>query len=356
MTRLGAGRASLLNWIVLAVAILLFGAILELAARIVFARSLDFSMEMWKYAAQLKRPVPDERLSFSHVPNRSAFLMGVQVSINSHGLRDREYPESKPPDTYRIVMLGDSTTLGWGVAQDQTIPKILERELNRPGLAGYRRCEVLNAGVGNYDTVQEVAHYRTYDRAFHPDLVILDYFINDAEPVPAERHLPLLGQSYLLAFVTSRYDALLQFAGLRPKWKDYYADLYVDGRPGLLAAQEALGDLTSMTHADGTALLVTIIPELHQINGSYPFVREHQKIVNALAAQRVPVIELINGLRGHGPEEKLWVTATDPHPNAKANALIVAQIVPWILRNVTTPASAPAPASQAEQRRAGSLR
>ena len=42
------------------------------------------------------------------------------------------------------------------------------------------------------------------------------------------------------------------------------------------------------------------------------------------------MIELIDGLRGHGPESSLWVTPTDPHPNGKANALIAAQIAPWV--------------------------
>jgi len=320
------------NLLLLAIAVTSFGLFLEFALRLVFARSLDFSMEMWKYAVELKRPVADPRLSFVHAPNRSAFLMGVQVSTNSHGLRDREYSVDKPRDTYRIVMLGDSTTLGWGDPQDQTIPKILERELNRSGIPGYRNCEVLNAGVGNYDTVQEVAHYGTYDRAFHPDLVILDYFINDAEPVPIERHTALLSRSYLVAFAIARYDALLQFAGLRPKWNDYYADLYVDGRPGLMAAEAALADLTHATRADGSALLVTMIPELHQINTSYPFSHEQQKIKDTLAALDVPVIDLIDGLRGHGPENTLWATPADPHPNPKANALIAAQILPWVLR------------------------
>ena len=335
MTRRGGSQWNvLINLAVLAIAVACFAAFLELAVRLVFARSLDFSMEMWKYAVQLKRPSANPRLSFAHVPNGSAFLMGVQVSTNSHGLRDREYSESKPSDTYRIVMLGDSTTLGWGDPLEQTIPKILERELNKADIPGYRNFEVLNAGVGNYDTVQEVEHYRIYDRAFHPDLVILNYFINDAEPVPVERHTALLERSYLVAFAISRYDALLQFTGLSPAWNKYYADLYADGRPGLLAAEEALADLARLTRAGDNGLLVTMIPELHQINESYPFAPEQQKIKDALAAYHVPVIDLIEGLRGHGAESTLWVTPADPHPNGKANALIADQILSWVQRNM----------------------
>src|SRR5579884_3380549 len=165
----------LANVVVLVIVLVLCAGALELALRIMFARSLDFSMEMWKYATQLKHPVADPQLSFAHVPNSSAFLMGAPVSINSHGHRDREYSVAKPADVYRIVMAGDSTTFGWGVPVEQTVAKILERELNKTGLPGYRQVEVINAGVGNYDTVQEVTHYLTYDRPFHPNLVVLEY-------------------------------------------------------------------------------------------------------------------------------------------------------------------------------------
>ena len=333
-------RHAAANLALLALAVLFFCGFLELALRVIFARSLDFSMEMWKYAAQLKRPVADPKLSFVHAPNRSAVLMGVPVSINSHGLRDYEYSERKPPDVYRIVMLGDSTTLGWGVPLDQTVAKILERDLNRMGLPGHRRVEVLNAGVGNYGTVQEVAHYGAFDRVFHPDLVVLEYFINDAEPVPVERNPGLLGRSYLLAFTISRYDALLRFAGRRPPWYEYYARLYDEGQPGLRAAEDALADLAALTRADNAALLAAILPELHQIEGSsYRFEREQQKIKDVLAANRIPVIDLIEGLRGHGPESSLWVTPADPHPNGKANSLIAAQMEAWILANAKAASS-----------------
>ena len=63
----------------------------------------------------------------------------------------------------------------------EAVAKILERELNEVQVPGYSRFEVLNAGVGNYNTVQEVTHYLIFDRTFNPDLVILQYFINDAE-------------------------------------------------------------------------------------------------------------------------------------------------------------------------------
>jgi lysophospholipase L1-like esterase len=315
--------------------ILFVSAMMEVALRIAFARSLDFSMEMWKYAVKLKQPVPNPDLSFAHVPNSSAFLMGVPFAINSRGLRDREYSLEKPADVYRIVMLGDSTTVGWGVPAEQTVAKILERRLNQSCAAGRCRFEVLNAGVGNYDTVQEYNHYLTYDRAFHPDLVLLEYFINDAEPVPRERHYFLIGKSYLVAFTLSRFDGFLRLLGARPNWKEYYAGLYNDDLAGMRACKKALEQLTAATRADHAKLLVTILPELHEINGVYPFTNEQQKIKDVLAAKQVPVVDLIDGLHGHGPESSLWVTPADDHPNGKANSLIVDQILPRVLEQVS---------------------
>ena len=326
--------SALLNTIVLVIAIL-FGCIaMEMALRVIFAHSLDFSMEMWKYAVKLKRPVANPDLSFAHAPNRSAFLMGVPVSINSEGLRDREFSFEKPPDVYRVMMLGDSTTFGWGVRQEDTAAKFLERKLNGDLPPRYNRVEVMNTGVGNYDTVQEVTYYETIGWKYHPDLVVLVFFINDPEPVPVEKKGFLIDRSYLIAFATNRIDGVMRHAGVRPDWKTYYASLYDDNRPGFQACKKALISLATSTRSHNAQLLVAILPELHQINGdSYPFKPAHQKIKNVMIAENVPVVELIDGLKDHGPEESLWVTALDDHPNAKANNLVSDQLEQWILEN-----------------------
>jgi hypothetical protein len=200
--------------------------------------------------------------------------------------------------------------------------------------AGYSRAEVMNAGVGNYDTVQEVTYYETIGWKFHPDLVVLVFFINDPEPVPTEKKGFLIDRSYLIAFSTNRIDGLMRHAGVRPDWKTYYASLYGDDRPGFQACQKALVSLANSTRSLDAKLLVAILPELHQINNdSYPFKAAHQKIKDVLATENVPVLELIDGLKDHGPEENLWVTALDDHPNAKANNLVSDQLKQWILEN-----------------------
>jgi lysophospholipase L1-like esterase len=330
MIRKWLGTFALIVFSLLFMALLLEGAL-----RVAFYHSKDFSMEMWKYATQLKRPVDNPKLSFAHEPNRHAFLMGSDVQINSQGLRDHEYPLAKPSGVYRILLLGDSTTLGWGDSLQDTAAKILERKLKAEQVPGIQRFEAINAGVGNYDTVQEVTYYETRGRAFHPDLVILVYFINDPEPVPVEKKGFLIDRSYLIAFLTNRFDGVLRRLGTRPDWKTYYSSLYNDDLPGFQACKAALKDLAVATRNDNAKLLVAILPELHQINNDYPFTAAHQKIKDVLAPEHVPVLDLIDGLRNHGPEITLWVTPLDDHPNGKANALVADQMRSWILKDLS---------------------
>jgi hypothetical protein len=126
----------------------------------------------------------------------------------------------------------------------------------------------------------------------------------------------------------------MRFSGLRPKWKDHYAGLYHDDSPGLQAAKDALARLAAVAQQDGTKLVVTILPELHQINRDYPFVAQHEQIKKAVTANGVPAMDLIDGLRGHGPEASLWVTPDDDHPNETANALVADQVLPWVLAHL----------------------
>jgi lysophospholipase L1-like esterase len=100
-------------------------------------------------------------------------------AINHAGFRDYEYPEAKPEGTYRIIVLGDSTTAGNGIGDfTKTYPKLLEAALNRGPHAG-RRYEVLNMGVGGYHTLQEIETLRTKGLKYQPDLVLVALCIND---------------------------------------------------------------------------------------------------------------------------------------------------------------------------------
>ena len=90
--------------------------VIEIYARVIADDGMQFDLEMWKYARDVKQLSADPLLAHEHAPNRVAVLMGVDFQTNSKGLRDREFSYDRQPGTLRILMLGNSLTVGWGVA------------------------------------------------------------------------------------------------------------------------------------------------------------------------------------------------------------------------------------------------
>ena len=72
------------------------------------------------------------------------------VSLNSYGMRDKEYSLAKPQGVYRIAVIGDSFTFGSGIKNvSNTYPKVLETKLNSKNYTS--TFDVLNFGIPGYD-------------------------------------------------------------------------------------------------------------------------------------------------------------------------------------------------------------
>jgi hypothetical protein len=97
----------------------------------------------------------------------------IPVDINSHGLRGPETPYEKPSDTIRILNLGDSVAMGWGVREESTYGRQLEALLNEQG-AGDQRYEVINAGVPGWNQENALAFLQAEGLKYEPDLILLD--------------------------------------------------------------------------------------------------------------------------------------------------------------------------------------
>ena len=94
----------------------------------------------------------------------------VPVKVNSHGLRGEEIgPKSGKK---RILIIGDSTTYGSGVPQEQIIPSILAEDLDP------QKVEVVNGSFTTYNTVQELLYLEEEGLTFKPDLVLLAFSPN----------------------------------------------------------------------------------------------------------------------------------------------------------------------------------
>ena len=133
-------------------------------------------------------PIPSYQLSdnpaigfeylINYTPSDPVFDRShLGYSTNHEGFRDYQYPIEKPDNSFRTIVLGDSTTAGNGIQNvDNTYTKKLEQLLNKQ--AGMKH-EILNMAVGGYHTMQEAETLRSKGLKYKPDLVVLTFCGND---------------------------------------------------------------------------------------------------------------------------------------------------------------------------------
>ncbi|MFQ5923322.1 MAG: SGNH/GDSL hydrolase family protein, partial [Anaerolineales bacterium] len=101
----------------------------------------------------------------------------THLQYNARGIRGTERPYSKPPDTYRIIILGDSFTDGYSVDLEDRVSEVLEGLLDSVGFSS--NPEVIALGTGGYSTDQELLWLESEGLRYQPDLVVLMFTNND---------------------------------------------------------------------------------------------------------------------------------------------------------------------------------
>jgi lysophospholipase L1-like esterase len=101
----------------------------------------------------------------------------VHVTTNSAGWRDKEWTLAKPPDTFRVAVIGDSFTMADGIEIEDVYHSLLEERLNAQG--GAHKYEFLNFGVAGYQLPQYVAVIEKRALAYQPDLILVGFSTND---------------------------------------------------------------------------------------------------------------------------------------------------------------------------------
>ena len=268
-------------------------------------------------------------LQFTLRPNQDRELFGHPFTTNAFGMRDVPYTRTKPPGVYRIVLLGSSIDMGWGVGTDETYENRFESWLNRHaerrGLP--RRFEVLNFAVAAYGPAQRLEAFRRRAEGFEPDLVMYSGTLLD----------PRLLEIHLCGLLRNRVDPRYDFmrraiadARLDP------ADLQRDAKGELVrkeavkaklkpalwpAVDAAFGELAADCRSAGLPLVCLLLPRVGKADGPVaraPGVARY----HAIAARRsVPVLDLSATFDDQDPAT-LEIAAWDDHPNAQGHKLL----------------------------------
>jgi len=150
--------------------LVIFGLLVGLLMSEVFLRVIGYSYPTF-YQADYYR-------GFSLRPGAEGHYQregGSYVRINSDGLRDRDHVKTKPPNTVRIAVLGDSFVEAMHVPMEQTFWSALEHKLQECDAFAGKQVEVINFGVSGYGTAQELMTLRQKVWDYSPDIVLLAF-------------------------------------------------------------------------------------------------------------------------------------------------------------------------------------
>ncbi len=305
--------------LIVLITLILTGVMGEVMLRIKNSSQQNYVIEMWRYARELKRISDDKRFGHVHIPNSQARLQNTDIAINSLGMRG---PEVKPGDAKKILILGSSITLGWGVPEEKTLAAQLQQELGD-------RFQVLNGGVGNYNLSRSVAYFKEHWRQeIKPDLVILNYFINDAEYLGPSADNFIFRNSQLAVTLYHVVQGMLKGSFDMTALIAHYTEVYRPDSKGYQDMLAAMKEMKEMADRDGFLVIFSMIPDVHQLR-DYPFGFIHERMKALSEENNWPFVDLFIPLKEfEGPE--LWTIPGDPHPNDVAHGIMARHLAPYI--------------------------
>ena len=154
------------------------GAVAEVAIRVYASVDEFFGTEIRSHDALAVNIEPQGDFSFRPKPNSVfRYSNGTAATINAMGYRGPLVAVPKPPGTFRVLLLGGSTTHGWQVNDDETIDASLRAVV--PRLYPGPRYEVVNLAFDGYDSNELVERLRHDGLPLAPDLVVVNAGVND---------------------------------------------------------------------------------------------------------------------------------------------------------------------------------
>jgi GDSL-like Lipase/Acylhydrolase family len=313
---------------------------------------------------------PGARFFICYTGPRQAYFDkdgGVEYRFDQFGIRDRDdLTLDKPAGVRRVVCLGDSFTLGWGVRRAHSWPVLVEEELRQQ----QPDVQVINCGGAGSSYADEYWYAlearpggalggRGYG-AFQPDVVLVTLCLNDlvitngklcqyrTEALPYEEIPPESRRwwmhSRILADLARRRaaahaldldpgrDWVDELMHLPPdhlwyRLKSETRELYwVAGTP-----QKALVHIRDWCNARGAKAAVVVWPFLQGLGPGqfYPFTRLHQLVTAFCEKEHIPCLDLLPTLRGQEPEQ-LWVSPVDMHPNERAQLRVAPVLATFV--------------------------
>lgn len=250
-------------------------------------------------------------------------------------------------EKFRLLVVGDSFTWGVGVYHDDTYGRRLETLLERmnPELD----VELTLFSRPGWNTHQEYEVLADRIVGLAPDLILLGYCLNDAEPLwrqgiedlvePLKRRRPgntvgefFYRRSRLVALVWGRLENSRQTRA----FDSYYRKLYE--RAGWKTTLTALDGMRQLAWDAKAPLVVALFPVFDQpLDGDYSYLPLHRLVMNALRDRDIIATDLLPAYRGVAAVRLAVEPFTDPHPNELAHRIASQRLADFLVNEELVP-------------------
>ena len=290
--------------------------ICELILRVKHKIIINYDIEMWKYAKELKIKVDNRKINHVHVKNKSAILQNIEIKINKFGQRDIEYDNSKLSQFDRsFLIIGSSVAMGWGVEYD----KVFSNRLNKKSLQNNKNWIFINGGVGNYNTQRYVNNYFENWKDLEFTDIIVHFFVNDTEIIKPAK-VNFFTNNFHLGVVVWKLLNSYVSAFNPEKVEKYYLDRYEDDYEGFIIAKKELLNLSEHCRKNLINCHIILMPDIHKLN-PYKLNFINQKMKKVAEDLEFQFHDLLGSFEDKD-EKTVSNKYGDPHPNAYANSLM----------------------------------
>ncbi|MFO8057137.1 MAG: SGNH/GDSL hydrolase family protein [bacterium] len=317
-------RRLILSFSALVLALLLAEGALRLAGiPVEFNPEREVFGKLWFETVHRPSNVPG--LDYELAPGLDIGSGKQRIRTNSMGFRAPKTKKKKPEGVFRVLVLGDSFTFAWGVKRERTYPALLENLLSS---ARSPKVEVINMGISGYGTKDEVNLLLNRGVPLEPDLVIVQYFLNDPDREPVQ---PLVAH-----YRPVKWWQHLNLTRLAYKWLwkrkveklgggDYYRYLHNDPR-SWSAVENSFAKLGRWKNRHDVPVLVVIFPALNvPAWPEYPYQDIHRQVMRAARTQGFATVDLYPHFKKY-PESELTLPGNNFHPSAKAHEIAARRI------------------------------
>jgi len=283
-------------------------------------------------------------------PEQQSYTHDKPVSTNSIGIRDKEYKNEIPHNTYRVLALGDSQTFGNGLESVDTWPKQLQLNLNQKSTE--KHVEVINCGLPASDTWQHEIILKRMLETYQADAVVLAFYVNDVvkrfTPIPVQRNAGyewkerignILKRSALLLTLRTTWSTIKQ--SLSPGMGFIQQQALLNGEQSSeiesrwRQVEQSLQSMKKLSDEHNAFFGIAALPRRDHVDGRLLWEAYGDQLGHIAEQLQIPMLSMLPPLQqAYKTNGKDLFISWDGHNSKVANSVIAQEIANEMLANI----------------------